>query len=144
MNNGESLRLSQLARVAVISLLFNWPSTGGGNMHTLGWLSSSAATCSTCGIFMRYPAGGSGGLRTTGTRFGRGGTCGQADGGVGDPRRTGAEGAEMGTRRVGAARETCSRADGGVGDQPAEQRRLAANRGGWRREKGRRPPPNRG
>ena len=37
VNNGESLRaFPSLPRVAVISLLFNWPSTGGGNMHTAG------------------------------------------------------------------------------------------------------------
>jgi hypothetical protein len=37
VNNGQSLRaLPSLPRVAVISLLFNWPSTGGGNMHTAG------------------------------------------------------------------------------------------------------------
>ena len=37
LNNGESLRVfSGALCVAVISLLFNWPSTGGGNMHTAG------------------------------------------------------------------------------------------------------------
>ena len=68
LNNGESLRVfSGARRVAVISLLFNWPSTGGGNMHTAGLVEFLGRD----GYDVRHfyggiRAGGSGGSQTTG------------------------------------------------------------------------------
>ena len=141
VNNGESLRaFPSLPRVAVISLLFNWPSTGGGNMHTAGLVEFLGRDgYDVRHFYARYPAWGIGRVEDDGyaVRAARE-TCGQADGGVGDPRRTGDD---CGTRS-GTARETC-RSSGRRGRRPAPNNgRLAANRGRWRR--GRRPPPNRG
>jgi glycosyltransferase involved in cell wall biosynthesis len=48
-------------RVAILSLLFNWPSTGGGNMHTAGLLEFlSRAGYEVRHFFARYPAWGIG------------------------------------------------------------------------------------
>ena len=109
VNNGESLSaFPSLPRVAVISLLFNWPSTGGGNMHTAGLVEFLGRDgFDVRHFYAGYPAWGIGRVEDDGYAGGAGReTCGQADGGVGDPRPTGEEG----------ERETCGRADGGVGD----------------------------
>ena len=49
-------RLPRATRVAVISFLFNWPSTGGGNMHTAGLVEFLGATGMKCATFYaRFP-----------------------------------------------------------------------------------------
>jgi len=48
-------------RIAVLSLLFNWPSTGGGNMHTAGLVEFlKRAGYEVRHYFARYPAWGIG------------------------------------------------------------------------------------
>jgi hypothetical protein len=48
-------------RIAVISLLFNWPSTGGGNMHTAGLVDFLGRDgFEVRHFYARYPAGGIG------------------------------------------------------------------------------------
>ena len=48
-------------RVAILSLLFNWPSTGGGNMHTAGLVEFlKRGGYDTRHFFARYPAWGIG------------------------------------------------------------------------------------
>jgi len=75
----------------VLSLLFNWPSTGGGSMHTAGLVGFLGRDgYDVLPFFARYPGWGIG--RGDGDGYLRGGdseTFGRADGGVGDPRRTG-------------------------------------------------------
>jgi len=77
-------------RVAILSFLFNWPSTGGGNMHTAGLAQFLArAGYEVKHYYARYPAWGIG--RVTNDEYLRGAepeTFGQDTGGVGDPRRT--------------------------------------------------------
>ena len=77
--------------IAVLSLLFNWPSTGGGSMHTAGLVGFLGRDgYDVLPFFARYPGWGIG--RGDGDGYLRGGdseTFGRADGGVGDPRRTG-------------------------------------------------------
>ena len=105
-------------RVAVLSFLFNWPSTGGGNMHTAGLVDFLGRDgYEVRHFYARYPGWGIG--RVDGDAYLRGGdsevcscadeeeTFGRADGGVGDPRRTGGE---------AGGGETFGRADGGIGD----------------------------
>ena len=47
-------------RVAILSLLFNWPSTGGGNHHTAEMARFLAlAGYEVKHFFAEYPAGGS-------------------------------------------------------------------------------------
>jgi len=78
-------------RVAVLSLLFNWPSTGGGNLHTAGLVEFlSRAGYDVRHFYARYLAWGIG--RVTEDAYVRRDleTSGQGDGGVGDPRRTAA------------------------------------------------------
>ena len=81
-------------RVAVLSLLFNWPSTGGGNMHTAGLVEFLGRD----GFEVRHfyaayrPWGIGRDTRQDGGRRaedgGKAETFGRGDGGVGDPRRT--------------------------------------------------------
>ena len=90
----SALRSPPSTRVAVLSFLFNWPSTGGGNMHTAGLVEFLGRDGFEVRHFLaRYPAWGigkDGGRRTEdGTEEE---TFGRADGGVGDPRRTGTAG----------------------------------------------------
>ena len=76
-------------RVAVLSFLFNWPSTGGGNMHTAGLVDFLGRDgYEVRHFYARYPAWGIG--RDEVGRTGDG-DLGRADGGVGDPRRTGCQ-----------------------------------------------------
>ena len=119
-------------RVAVLSFLFNWPSTGGGNMHTAGLVDFLGRDGYEVRHFVaRYPGWGIG--RVEGDGYLRGEyseTCGRADGGVGtggvetlgredggvgDPRRTGV-GAGRGENVGRDGVETLGREDGGVGD----------------------------
>ncbi len=99
-------------RVAVISFLFNWPSTGGGNMHTAGLVEFLGRDgYEVRHFYARYPAWGIGRVGDEGYALGATReTCGHADGGdppgARDPRRTGGE----------DERETSGQADGGVGD----------------------------
>ena len=97
-------------RIALLSFLFNWPSTGGGNMHTAGLVEFlSRAGYDVRHFYARYPAWGIG--RVAGDDYLRGSareTFGRDNGGVGDPRRTGETG--------GAGEETFGRDTGGVGD----------------------------
>jgi hypothetical protein len=93
-------QFSGRVRVAVLSFLFNWPSTGGGNMHTAGLVEFlGRAGYGVRHFYARYPAWGiervvaeDGGASTEdeGRRaeVGESETCGRAGGGVGDPRRT--------------------------------------------------------
>ncbi len=91
-------------RVAVLSFLFNWPSTGGGNMHTAGLVDFLGRDgFEVRHSYARYPAWGigrvtGGGNQDGGRRTEGGGnaeTFGQADGGVRDPRRTAEDGGEV-------------------------------------------------
>ena len=80
-------------RVAVLSLLFNWPSTGGGNMYTAGLVEFLGRDgFDVRHFFARYEPWGIGrDTRQGGRRAEDGGkaeTFGQGDDGVGDPRRT--------------------------------------------------------
>ena len=60
----SALPASQPVKVAIVSLLFNWPLTGGGNMHTAGLAQFLAARAMTSGTSSPgYPSGGSGGSR---------------------------------------------------------------------------------
>ncbi len=61
-SDGESSRARGTAvRVAVISLLFNWPSTGGGNMHTAGLVEFLGRDgYDVRHFYARYPAWGVG------------------------------------------------------------------------------------
>ncbi len=74
-------------RIAVLSLLFNWPSTGGGNMHTAGLVEFlSRAGYDVRHFYAQYPAWGIG--RVKEDEYLGGGeaeTSGQEPGGVGDP-----------------------------------------------------------
>ena len=48
-------------RIAILSFLFNWPSTGGGNMHTAGLVEFlSRAGYEVRHYYARYPAWGIG------------------------------------------------------------------------------------
>ncbi len=123
-NGGEpEAREPRPVRVAVVSLLFNWPSTGGGNMHTAGLVDFLGRDgFEVRHFYARYPAWGIGrDTRQDGERRTEGGgmaeTFGQGDGEVGDPRRT-ASGNQDGGRRTesGGKAETFGQGDDGVGD----------------------------
>ena len=64
--NLAGTRLEDAARVAVLSFLFNWPSTGGGNMHTAGLVDFlGPRRVSRAALFARFSTlGDRPGLRT--------------------------------------------------------------------------------
>ena len=131
VSNGESLRaFPSLPRVAVISLLFNWPSTGGGNMHTAGLVEFLGRDgYDVRHFYARYPAWGIGRVEDDGyaVRAARE-TCGQADGGVGDPRRTGERMGETRSRgRSASGRPAVERTAGS--ETRAEQRETRGEQG---------------
>jgi len=92
-------------RVAVLSFLFNWPSTGGGNMHTAGLVDFLGRDgYDVRHFFARYPGWGIGRVDGDGyLREGDSETFARADLRGGDS-------------------ETFGREDGGVGDHCREHR----------------------
>ncbi len=65
IDDGLALRAYTAPRVAVLSFLFNWPSTGGGNMHTAGLVDFLGRDgYEVRHFYARYPAWGIG--RATG------------------------------------------------------------------------------
>ncbi len=55
----RSGRFGEPVRVATLSFLFNWPLTGGGNMHTAGLVEFLGALATRCGIISPgFPRGG--------------------------------------------------------------------------------------
>ncbi len=61
VDDGLSLRAYTAPRVAVLSFLFNWPSTGGGNMHTAGLVDFLGRDgFEVRHFYARYPAWGIG------------------------------------------------------------------------------------
>ncbi len=90
VDDGLSLRAYTAPRVAVLSLLFNWPSTGGGNMHTAGLVDFLGRDgFEVRHFYARYPAWGIGRVEGEGHAGAADGeTFGPEHGGVRDPRRT--------------------------------------------------------
>jgi hypothetical protein len=90
IDDGRSLRTYTAPRVAVLSFLFNWPSTGGGNMHTAGLVDFLGRDeFEVRHFYARYPAWGIGRVEGEGHPGAADGeTFGPEHGGVRDPRRT--------------------------------------------------------
>ncbi len=90
IDDGRSLRAYTAPRVAVLSFLFNWPSTGGGNMHTAGLVDFLGRDgFEVRHFYARYPAWGIGRVEGEGHPGAADGeTFGPEHGGVRDPRRT--------------------------------------------------------
>ncbi len=94
IDDGRTLRAHRAPSVAILSFLFNWPSTGGGNMHPAGLADFLGRDgFEVRHFYARYPAWGIGrDTRQDGGRRaedgGKAETFGREDGGVGDPRRT--------------------------------------------------------